>query len=282
MRKRDIDAAVSAAYHPSPEEIELMPLDAAEQELVAAIVAETQETSPERFATAAGSDSSGRAARASAWRARVSRRYVGPLTVAVAALAVFLVAIASDGNPTGSPAPAFGAPLLRMAKASPLVLLDAPGWHVAYATDGSVVKGGSAREGEMRFFYNGPPEGPTGPGMGPLAAGQRGAELRWRAGRMTERALRHWGFPILLATGSAAVLHTHLVYFRSRGPQGNRDVTAMWEDHGRVLAFRSTVPNLPTFKHRLADLRRVGTADWLSALPPSVVNAASRNGGSPR
>jgi len=287
MRKREIDAAVSAAYPPSPEKIELMPLDAAEQDLIAAIVAEPHE---DPLVADAGSASSGRAATVpahssvSAWRARTSRRLAISLTTAVAAVVVFLVAIVSISGPTGAPAPAFGAPLLRMAKASPLVLLDAPGWHVSYATDGSVVRGGSARRGEMRFFYDGPPEGPTGPGKGALASGQRGAELRWHAGRVTERALRHLGYPRLLASGSAAVLQTdrHFVLFRVKGPRGNRDVTAIWEDHRRMLAFRSTVPDLPTFKHRLAALRRVGTTDWLSALPPSVVKAANGNDGSSR
>ena len=72
------------------------------------------------------------------------RRIALAAAVATAAVAV-LVVLVSGPRDAGGPAPAYAAELVRFANASPLVLLDAPGWHVVYADEGS------ARLGELRY-----------------------------------------------------------------------------------------------------------------------------------
>jgi hypothetical protein len=255
MSKRDIDAAVAAAHRPSPAAIEAMPLSAAEAELVADIVAQPQEAVADA---------------PPARRPRIVRRSFGLVATGALAAAVFLVAIATGGGPGGSPPPAFAAKLVRLAKASPLVLLDAPGWHVADA-------GGSAAGGTMYFFHPRPAGGAGGTERPPPPSRPETAELRWRSGRLTSREVDRWGAALM--TVNPTVPHGRLLAIHSRHRAGHLMRTAVWEDHGRVIYFRSAAPDLATFKYRLNSLRRVGTTAWLSALPPSVVRAARHGSG---
>ena len=171
----------------------------------------------------------------------------------VAAAGLFL-AVVGTGDRHDGPESAFGAELVRFAESSPLVLLQAPGWTVDYADEQS------AREGEMRFV-----DGATG-----------AADLNWRPGPMRPWVRDRAASATRITT--APVLGTTAKVFQYEGGSpGDRDVTALWVDHGRVLEFRSQVTGLAAFKERLASLSRVDADTWLSALPASVVKAANHD-----
>jgi hypothetical protein len=139
---------------------------------------------------------------------------------------------------------------VRVAKASPLVLLDAPGWRVEGIAEVT------PRKGEMRFAYG---------GKTASADPRHRAELRWHAGRVTNRMLaRLAGLTVETAT---PVLGTQVLALHSSGRPKHRRIAAIWQDAGKVMVFRSTVPDLETFKVRLGALRRVGASAWLSSLP---------------
>lgn len=60
------------------------------------------------------------------------------------------------------------------------------------------------------------------------------------------------------------------------GLRANRDITSLWIDNGRVLEFRSSVPDMGTFERRLASLEKVDTTTWLDAMPARVVKSADQ------
>lgn len=60
------------------------------------------------------------------------------------------------------------------------------------------------------------------------------------------------------------------------GSPGDRDITSLWIEGGRVLEFRSSVPDMATFKRRLASLEKVDIATWLDVMPASVVKSADQ------
>ena len=206
------------------------------------------------------------------------------LAAVVVGLVVAGVALAPAfrGGAGVAPRTAWAAELVRFAEASPLVLLDAPGWRVDYADEHS------PREGEMRFIHgSAPPEDPARlvfsdgrPTPEVIAHLRRTAELSWRPGPLStwtkSRASEAVG------TSTAPVLGTtaHVYEYRQGGALAKlanfRLVIALWRYRGRVMEFRWTAPDVATFRARLADLRRVGTDTWLSAMPESVVKAADR------
>jgi hypothetical protein len=237
MNTREIDTALAAANPVSRATVAELPLDAAEQELLQAIVAEPRRTPDNRRA-----------------RPRRPRRRQLALVGAVLAAAGLFLAVVGTGDRTDGPESAFGAELVRFAESSPLLLLDAPGWTVDYADEQT------AREGEMRFT-----DGATG-----------AADLNWRPRPLTEW-VRDRAASASRSTTAPVLGTTAKVFQYEGGSPGNRDVTALWVEQGRVLEFRSQVAGLAAFKERLASLRRVDAETWLSALPASVVKAANRD-----
>jgi hypothetical protein len=242
MKKLDGEIDFSAVYPLSRAEIEDLPLADAEGELLDAIVAAAPESVPGR-----GWSPSGRKRRLTGYAA-------GLAFVATAAVALLVIAGGTSTGGGGTP-PAFGAGLVRVAKTSPLVLLDAPGWHVEDLADVTPSRG------EMRFTH------------GVEAAGdpRHRAELRWHAGRVTPRMLASLG-PALETT--APVLDTRVLALHSSGGPEHRHMVAIWQDAGRVMTFRSTVPDLATFRERLGALRRVGPTHWLRSLPRKLTQGA--------
>jgi hypothetical protein len=233
----DIETELSAA-NPAPRaRIAELPLAEAEDELLRSIVAEPEPA---------------RGARRSRRR---TRRYLA-VVAAAAAVAGLVVAALDIGKGPGEPEPAFAAELVRFAEHSPLLLLDQPGWQVVYADEQTAI------EGEMRF------ERTSGD-----------AELSWRP-----LSLGHWKRDRAASAElivKAPVLDTNATVYQyedpTRKPGEDLDVTALWLDRGRVLEFRSSVPDLTTFKAQLASLERVDTNTWLSAMPTSVVKAADHD-----
>lgn len=262
MNDRDVDALVATANPLPRTQANGLPIDAAEQELVQAIMAGS-----------AAAPAAGPRARLSTVRA--ARRVVLVIAAAGATAAVLATLPAGDGSPAGpggGPQRAFAAELVRFAEASPLVLLDAPGWRVDYADEQSAV------EGEMRFVEGAAPEQAGGDGRNQrptVDERQRAAELHWRSGTLGSW-VRDRAASASVST-TAPVLGTEARVFEYHGGSpGDRDITALWRDGDRVLELRSAVPDMETFKARLAALRRVDTNAWLRALPASVVKEADR------
>jgi hypothetical protein len=237
MSTREIDTALAAANPVSRAAVAELPLAAAEEELLRAIVAEPQ---------------AGRSGQRTHPR-RARRRRLALVSAAVAAAGLFL-AVLGTGDRRDGPASAFGAELVRFAESSPLLLVQAPGWTVDYADEQSTA------EGEMRFRND--------------ATGT--ADLNWRPGPLAPW-VRDRAASATRSTTAPVLGTTARVFQYEGGRPGDRDVTALWVDHGRVLEFRSQVAGLASFKQRLASLHRVDADTWLSALPPSVVKAASRD-----
>jgi hypothetical protein len=249
MKREDVDSDFVAIYPLTRAEIRNLPLAEAEQELLAAILAEPEEPTGRR-----GEHSGWRPFR----RPRSLPRYGAGMAIAIAAAIALLVVFGTGGG--GSPSPAFATGLVRVAKASPLVLLDAPGWRV------EDIAGVTDRKGEMRFSY----------GRAASTDPRHRAELRWHAGRVTSRMLSRLVGPTReIAT---PVLDTQVLALHSSGGPKHRQIAAIWQDAGKVMVFRSTVPDLKAFEKRLGALHRVGATAWLSSLPRKL----TRDGGALR
>jgi hypothetical protein len=187
-----------------------------------------------------------------------SRRRLVP-RVALAVLVVFAgsMAVLSLGRSGGeSGGTVWAAELVRLAEASPLVLLDAPGWQVVYADEQS------AQEGELHF------------GRGPADTGG-GAALNWRPGALSGWTVDRAASANVSTTAPVLGTTAH-VYQYEGGRPGHEDITALWRYDGRVLEFRAGAADVAAFKVLLAALRRVDTDAWLSAMPASVVKTGDR------
>ncbi len=238
-RKRDIDSGLAAAYPLSREAIEKLPLDTADHELIASIVAEPQEPAV--------------APREPRRPRRTARRLGGLAVTASAAAAIFLAVFGVGGGTPGTPAPAYGAELLRLAKISPHILLDPSNWRVA------VTESLKALEGWTDFQHGATIRDDLPPGQL--------ARFRWHSISLEQRerqVLSHGAEMV----GTAPVLDTTAqVYTFPRRTHGLTVATALWSQSGRAFEFRTSVPSVPAFERRLADLERVDKDTWLAALP---------------
>jgi hypothetical protein len=277
MSERDFEVALAAANPVSREAVVGLTLCPSGREiggrnLLAAITAE---------APAGGAPgelvSPGPAARAIFHRRRFGGRPLA-LAGAIAAVAAALIAIGTVEGPAGEPEPALGAGLQRLAEVSPPILLAAPGWRVERADEAF------ASEGSTQFFHGDESlaqmkaEGRAGAGL------RQTAELRWLSAPLRTRigqAEAEGASPVSVATvlGAEARIFSYL-------PAGRNSLgaIAIWRHQGRVLEFRSYVPDIATFEQRLGALRGVAKGTWLQALPRSVVKteagvAVSRDNG---
>jgi hypothetical protein len=267
MSAERIETELRAANPVAKPALAALDLAAGEAALGQALLAEP--------ALAAESQALVRAAR----RPRSPRLLVAGVMAVAAAAAVFLLA---GGGASESPAPAYGAKLVRFAESTPLLLLDEPGWRVR----GIQQQHG---QGRMEFGIASPasPEAHiykthTKHGAALHRDGLRRVELFWyprKLGnkwlKMYEGAPKGHGF-----TTSAPVLGT-IAHVDPRaesspiyGGPGHHQMLAAWRDDGRVLVLNASVPNLAVFRERLDWLRRVDTQTWLDAMPAKVVRAA--------
>lgn len=249
MTATDIDAALAAA-NPLPDRAAAaLSLHDAELELIECIAATPFGSRPEP--AKAGSP---------------RRRRIAVLLAATAAV-VATLALLPSGEHDGAPAPAFAAPLLRFANASPLALLQLPGWHVTYADEQA------NGFGEMRFV-RGPADDQGNPrGASPFdQAGVAGrvASLTWNP-PVAHRDTNGGGGYRPAQTGLGVTAH-EFVY--EGGSPRAFDVTAIFTYHGRQLGFRATVTSMAMFRRELRALSAVDATTWLRAMPPSVVKTA--------
>ncbi|MGH2909181.1 MAG: hypothetical protein ACRDK8_07795, partial [Solirubrobacteraceae bacterium] len=252
MTPRQLDTALAAANPITDQAAAALELRGAELELIEQII-----TIPVR-------------SRPSRTRARRTprRRHLGLLVAATAAVAAVLALLPSgqhiDG---GGPAPAFAASLVRFANASPLALLQLPGWHVVYADE---QPGGF---GELDFV-----RGPADAQGNPQGASYRNeaslkgrvASLTWQPANRAARKQVASGHQ----TAQTGLGVTARQFVQEGRGHGWLDISAFFIDHGRLLRFRATVTNSATFYAELRALQAVDTTTWLRAMPPGVVKSA--------
>jgi hypothetical protein len=247
---KKIEAAMLAANPLSQAALRALPLTAGEIELAHGILAEPggPDATPER--SVAPEPRTPRATR----RRRLRLPGVAVGIASLAAIAVAVVAIGLGGDRERQPtatAPAHVGPLERLAKTSPLVLLDRPGWRVVSA------RVGRHGHGSLRF-------------RGGSATGAETAELRWHPGHLNgPRPASGWRVARISVEQGVDAPVTIYGYVGHRP----RRISATWEDGGRVLEFSSVTARTADFEKRLDSLRRVGAGAWLKALP------AHRSGG---
>jgi hypothetical protein len=239
MKKREIDSGLAAAYPLERATIEELPLDSADHELLAAIMAEPQEA--------------GEVVGTPRRRPRLVRRSVSVAAAGAVAAAVFLAAFGTGGGSPGSPTPAYGAEQLRLAKISPHILLDPAHWRVAVTESLKALEGWTEFQHGQELSQAPPPE--------------RLAKFRWHVVSLDKR--KAWivsqGAEMV---GTAPVLETTAqVYTFPHRTHGLIVATALWSQSGRAFEFRTSVPSQAAFERRLADLERVDKDTWLAALP---------------
>jgi hypothetical protein len=181
---------------------------------------------------------------------RLPRGRVARLSVALAVVAVVAVA-ALIGTRGSRPSPAYAAELVRLANASPLLLLDQPGWRVSYVNEDS------AQDGEMRFTKT-------------VDGAATTVSLHWRSG-----ALADWirdRANSATVTSKTQVLGATATVFADR----TAGASSLWVYDGRVMEFTSEVGDMRSLDELLGALKPVSTEAWIQALPPDAVPTADR------
>jgi hypothetical protein len=296
MKPRDIDRRLQEADPASSSQMASLDLGPAEAALAEKIVAEP------------GSEGASEGL-AMSWPSAGSRRrrslvgLAGTIAAGAAAIAVLL----SFGSGTSeSPSRAYGAKLVRFAEATPLLLLEGPGWRVQdvyEAAHGPNSPKSSSGEGTMEFVTGNPLPDESirvagrsrsvcdpkaryrESGMLPAAVRQRKVELRWSHGSLEEalktarcqphpHGQRWTTLPVL---GTTADVDTRAEFYANQGAPGNRRMTAFWSEGGYLLELKAAVPDLAAFKERLSWLSRVDLQTWLDAMPATVVKAADHD-----
>lgn len=248
MTRTNIDAALAAANPLTADAATRLLLGDADAELVERIVAAPVRPRPRR-----------------AHRAGAERRRLALVFAATALAAAAAFTLLPSGERGGGPAPAFAAPLVHFANASPLALLRLPGWHVVYADEQA------NGFGEMHFVRgradaSGNPVGSSFADQASRAA--RVASLTWTPTTLVGASLRgHQS----AATGLGVTAHE---FIYEGGSRRAFDISALFPYRRWVLEFRATVTSMAMFRSELAALAAVDTDAWLRAMPPSVVNAA--------
>lgn len=271
MKKQRIETAIAAANPVRRAKLGELELGAAEREMLAAILDEPWSEERRQNAGAAP------VGRSFAWL-RFPKRSLTAATAVTAAAALF-IAIGIGGGPATGPAPAIGGGLARLIEASPPILLQAPGWRLERADESFM------SEGSNQFALGGEDsEDPT-----------RFAELQWSSTeslssrvrgleslprKLEELAAKEGAqvAPYLLneVEGAPVLGTTARVFVHPEIGTPYSEVQAVWEEEGELRVFRTFVPDLETFRHRLGALSRVDAETWLDALKGRVIER--RNG----
>ena len=258
----DVDALLASANPLGEARAAALPLAGAENDLCLALLAEAPESDP------AVGDVPSVAPRSARSRWRLVPR-LGLAVLVVFACLMGVLSLGRSGDEGGGTV--WAAELVRLAEASPLVLLDAPGWQVVYADEES------ADVGELHFSLGAPPPAPASiDGTKHVDVSPKQAALNWRPGPLAEWT-RDRAASAKVRTTAPVLGTTARVYQYDGGRPGHQDVTALWRYDGRVLEFRAGVADLAAFKVLLAALKQVDVDTWLLAMPDSVVKTKDRS-----
>jgi hypothetical protein len=205
-------------------------------------------------------------------------RLAVPFTVLLAAVALVAAGIGSGPAHAASPSPT---------GASPLLLLQGPGWRIQNTEEHRDREGVS---GSIEFVtgkpipyesirVSGPNKHPHESGMFPASVRQRRVELSWRGTDLQQTIAWIHGLPHphgrkvvhLPVLGTTAYVDTRDEFYSNQGGPGNRQMIALWSQGGDVFELRAAVPDLTAFEERLAWLTKVDPQTWLAALPAKVV-----------
>src|ERR1700744_2759439 len=211
---------------------------------------------------------------------------------ALAALALLAALVAWVA--ATKPADAQGAEPGSPTGASPLLLLQGPGWRVQNAEEH---QGREGISGSLEFVtgkpipyetisISGPNKHPRESGMFPAAVRQRRVELSWHPANLKETIAWIHGLPhphgrqvvMLPVLGTTAYVDTRDEFYSNQGGPGNRQMIALWAEGQDVFELRAAVPDLAAFEERLGWLTRVDAQTWLEAMPSKVVAPADYAG----
>jgi len=280
MKTDDLERQLKAANPYPSQALTALKIAPAEAELGEAIVGGP--------ASAGGGEAAGRTRRSRRPR-RIGLAVAGGLAAIVAAVVLVL----SGGGGEDGSGRAYAAELIRFAEASPLLLLEGPGWRVQNANEQRSREG---VEGTMEFVTGKPVPyesirvtGHLGServaGLLPASVRQRRVELWWRHGSLAEaigfqrqaphpHGQRWLKLPLL---DTSATVDTRAEFYANLGRPGDRRMIAFWSEDGYVLQLTAWVPDLAAFEERLGWLTKVDTQAWLDAMPAKVVKAADHD-----
>jgi hypothetical protein len=173
-----------------------------------------------------------------------SRLALRTAAVAVLGAAAIAGATVGIGRLEGGTPPAWGAQLVRVAEASPRILVGAEGWALTRADEFRV------GEGETSF-----------------GRGEDRADLRWTPDRDHRRLVADRRASADLDTTAPVLGRTAVVI---RYTDSNAYV-AMWRQGGSSLEFRDDDTTLEAFTALLGSLRVASVDEWLGAMPESVI-----------
>jgi hypothetical protein len=256
----DLDALLASANPLDEARAATLPLADAENDLCLALLAEAPGGGP-AFSPPLVAPRT----RRSRWRL-VPR--LGLAVLVVFACLTGVLSLGKSGDQGGGTV--WAAELVQLAEASPLVLLDAPGWQVIYADEQNT------QEGELHFSLGAPPPAPASiDGMKHVDVSTKQAALNWRPGALSGWTRDRAASAKVRSTAPVLGTTAH-VYQYDGGKPGHQDITALWRYDDRVLEFRAGVADVAAFKVLLAALKQVDVDTWLLAMPDSVVKTKDR------
>lgn len=238
----------------------------------------------------------------SRYRPKRTRRLLLVGGVAAAALAVVLLIAGSAG--TGSSSRAYGDEVVRFAESTPLLLLEGSGWRIENTWEEAngegqteFITGSPARPGALMTREKRKRGITVTPGV--IHERLRRVELTWHDSKQVKlvwhdgRLGKSFYSPSLEKTvtiyephpgqifrttipalGVKAFVDPRAEYRRIQGGPRDHLMVAVWQEDGRLLELRTSVPGLAAFRQRLGWLRRVDAETWLNAMPAKVVKAA--------
>jgi hypothetical protein len=207
-------------------------------------------------------------------------------------LALLVILVLRGVGAGEGPGEAQGAQGTSSTGASPLLLLEGPGWRVQN-TEEARGRGDEGVHGSIEFVTGepipyesikiaGPNDHPHESGMLPPAVRQRRVEVAWRRASLKQTIAWLHGLPHphgrkvvhLPVLDTTAYVDTRDEFFTNQGGPGNRQMIALWSAGGDVFELRAAVPDLKAFEERLGWLTRVDPQTWLEAMPAKVVAPA--------